>query len=69
VFTAGLAELFVQHESALKIQRSTAPDLVADIVRAMGKGTTEPDYRNRNGQMVVRPTHRAGTDHNQYLER
>ena len=33
----------------------------------MGKGTTEPGYRNRNGQLVVRSTHLAGTDHNQYV--
>jgi len=33
----------------------------------MGKGTTETGYRNRNRQTVVRPTHLAGTDHNQYV--
>jgi hypothetical protein len=33
----------------------------------MGKGTTEPGYRNRNGQVVIRPTHLAGTDHYQYI--
>jgi hypothetical protein len=33
----------------------------------MGKGTTEPGYRNRNGQVVIRPTHLAGTDHYQYV--
>ena len=33
----------------------------------MGKGTTEPGYRNRNGQVVVRRTDLAGTDHNQYV--
>jgi hypothetical protein len=32
----------------------------------MGKGTTEPGYSNRNGQ-VVRATHLAGTDHFQYV--
>ena len=37
------------------------------ILPGMGKGTTEPCYRNRNGQVVVRPTHLAGTDHNQYV--
>jgi hypothetical protein len=33
----------------------------------MGKGTTEPGYRNRDGQLVVRATHLAGTDHYQYV--
>jgi hypothetical protein len=33
----------------------------------MGKGTTEPGYTNRNGQVVVGPTHLPGTDHNQYV--
>ena len=33
----------------------------------MGEGTTEPGYRNRNGQVVVRATHLAGNDHNQYV--
>ncbi len=33
----------------------------------MGKGTTEPGYRNRNGQVVIRATHLAGTDHYQYV--
>jgi hypothetical protein len=33
----------------------------------MGKGTTEPGYRNRNGQVVVRATDLAGTDHHQYV--
>jgi hypothetical protein len=37
------------------------------ILPAMGKGTTQTGYRNRNGQVVVRPTHLAGTDHNQYV--
>ena len=36
-------------------------------MRAMGKGTTEPGYRNRNGQVVVRRTDLAGTDHSQYV--
>jgi len=33
----------------------------------MGKGTTEPGYRNRNEQLVIRGTHLAGTDHYQYV--
>jgi hypothetical protein len=37
------------------------------ILPAMGKGTTEPGYTNRNGQAVVRPTHLPGTDYNQYV--
>jgi hypothetical protein len=40
---------------------------VVGILRAMGKGTTEPGYRNRNGQVVIRATHLAGTDHYQYV--
>lgn len=44
-----------------------SPDLGVGILRAMGKGTTEPGYKNRNGQVVVRPTHLPGTDHNQYI--
>ena len=37
----------------------------------MSAGTTElgyntkPGYKNRNGQTVLRPTNRPGTDHNQ----
>ncbi len=31
----------------------------------MSKGTTEPGYRNRNGQVVVRKTELPGNDHNQ----
>jgi hypothetical protein len=31
----------------------------------MGKGTTEPGYRNRNGQVVVRKTALPGNDYNQ----
>jgi hypothetical protein len=37
------------------------------ILPAMGKGTTEPGYRNRNGQVVVRGTDLPGTDHFQYV--
>jgi hypothetical protein len=33
----------------------------------MGKGSTETGYRNRNRQIMVRPTPLAGTDHNQYV--
>jgi hypothetical protein len=40
---------------------------VIGILCAMGKGTTEPGYRNRNGQVVIRATHLAGTDHYQYV--
>ena len=32
-----------------------------------GKGTTTPGYRNPNGQVVIAPTGRAGTDHNQQV--
>ena len=32
-----------------------------------GKGTTQPGYRNRNGQVVVRRTDRPGNDHNQVV--
>ena len=33
-----------------------------------GKGvTTRTGYRNRNGQVVVRPTGLPGTDHMQYI--
>jgi hypothetical protein len=39
----------------------------AGILPAMGKRTTETGYKNRNRQVVVRPTHLAGTDHNQYV--
>lgn len=31
----------------------------------MSKRTTEPGYRNRNGQVVVRKTELEGNDHNQ----
>lgn len=31
----------------------------------MSKGTTEPGYRNRNGQVVLRRTDLPGNDHNQ----
>ena len=31
----------------------------------MSKGTTEPGYRNRNRQVVVRKTDLPGNDHNQ----
>lgn len=31
------------------------------------KGTTEPGYRNPNGQVVIGPTGHAGTDHNQRI--
>jgi hypothetical protein len=34
---------------------------------ATGRGTTEIGYRNRNSQVVVRPTDLAGTDHNQKI--
>ena len=33
----------------------------------MGKGTTEPDYRNRNGQVVIQGTDLPGTDLYQYI--
>ena len=33
--------------------------------RLMSKGTTEPGYRNRNGQVVLRRTDLPGNDHNQ----
>jgi hypothetical protein len=33
----------------------------------MGKGTTEPDYTNRNRQVVIRGTDLPGTDHFQYV--
>ncbi len=52
---------------ALQTQGTTAPALVISILRAVGKGTTEPGYRNRNGQVVIRPTHLVGTDHYQYV--
>ena len=32
-----------------------------------GKGTTQPGYRNRSGQVVVRRTNRPGNDHNQVV--
>lgn len=32
-----------------------------------GAGTTEPGYRNRNGQLVIRKTSTPGTDHNQVV--
>lgn len=32
-----------------------------------GKGTTEPGYENRNGQVVVRRTNNRGTDHLQFV--
>lgn len=32
-----------------------------------GKKTTEPGYKNRHGQVVVRKTNHPGTDHNQYV--
>lgn len=31
----------------------------------MTRGTTETDYRNRNGRTVMRKTDRPGADHNQ----
>jgi hypothetical protein len=34
---------------------------------AIGKGTTETGYRNRNRQVVIRVTHLSGTDHYQYV--
>jgi hypothetical protein len=37
------------------------------MLPAMGNGPTETGYRNRNRQIVVRPTHLAGTDHNHYV--
>ena len=43
------------------------PNLMVGILRTMGKGTTEPGYRNRNRQIVVRSTNLAGKDHNQYV--
>jgi hypothetical protein len=52
---------------AVKTQGTTAPALVICILCAMSKGTTEPGYRNRNGQVVIRSTHLAGTDHYQYV--
>jgi hypothetical protein len=33
----------------------------------MGKGTTEPGYRNRNGQVAIRGTDLPGTDHCPYV--
>ena len=33
----------------------------------LGKDPIEPGCRNRNGQVVVRPIHFAGTNHNQYI--
>ena len=33
----------------------------------MVKGTTEPGYKNRNGQIVIRGTDLPGTDHYQYI--
>jgi Zn finger protein HypA/HybF involved in hydrogenase expression len=33
----------------------------------MGKGSSGTSYRNRNRQIVVRPTPLASTDHNQYV--
>ena len=35
----------------------------------MGKGSSGTGYRNRNRQVVVRPTRLAGTDHIQYVLR
>ena len=55
----------VQNRLTLKEILGPGPRVV--ILPPMGKGTTQPGYRNRNGQMVVRPTHLAGTDHNQYV--
>ena len=52
---------------ALRDPGSSAADPGVGILPAMSKGTTETGYRNRNGQVVVRPTHLAGTDHNQYV--
>jgi predicted Zn-ribbon and HTH transcriptional regulator len=37
------------------------------ILPAMGKGTTETGYRDRNWQVMVRLTHLDGADHNQYV--
>mgnify|MGYP001558790086 CR=1 FL=1 len=34
-----------------------------------GKGTTEPGYENRNGQVVVEDTGLEGTDHMQRVYR
>lgn len=33
------------------------------------RGTTVPGFRNRNGQVVIGPTGRPGTDHNQQIYR
>ena len=33
----------------------------------MPKGTTAPGYKNKNGQVVVKPTGLPGTDHNQKI--
>lgn len=48
----------------------SAAGKVTGLPRARpGKGTTTPGYRNPNGQVVIGPTGRAGTDHNQQVYR
>jgi hypothetical protein len=52
---------------ALRDPGSSAADPGVSILPALSKGTTEQGYRNRNGQVVIRPTHLAVTDHYQYV--
>jgi hypothetical protein len=50
-----------------RTKRSSTSDPVVGKRPAIGKGTTETGDRNRNRQVVIRPTPLASTDHNHYV--